>query len=1038
MELSKFLHSLNRDQINVLNIITQHMDGFAIDWFPELPSSLMTGLILKLHMHGWITHDDKNDLYLWSPQFPKSNIQAALNEQNINLRQNTSDSFIEIQKEKKDESTLRPRQWIEILSVLDSAEIKEKKHIYKDAIADYDYFLTTLHNINETETLPEKIQNKFIYAAQRRAGLSLFSPNMRKLIPLLLSARKMAELSQDPKMKASLELAIGQHYWVALSMKEAITHWKSVWDIAESIGDPVILKQSILMKVMLHIGSGQLLEAIDQYERLIGNIDSYFEEDFSLICVQGVSFVYAEAGIPQRGLGICEAIRKQCKKNGNKPLCAVSYVMSGSILFQTGKIKGAKICFEKALGIAQKENIDAVSFLAKVGLICTACREEDRKTADKIYQTINSTSKSPWITLLNYYTLFENFYSLFGKDVLLFNNDTGDFLQDLLQFDIHPVAAQMIRRLQIVFQCDDPSNKITKLKVLEGNIEQNDFELAKIRIEIARLYAMDNRKDLAERYANEAWHFLKPVAQDSFPKDLLYLIFPHNLSKENSLSECVIEMGKALITQGSIEGLLTNIITSMSKMTGAERSAIFVNDSETKEIKMIASRNLFYENLGEEDFRMSFDAIHEIFRTRTSNISEFDISNTDTRKALILPLIIKDQVLGVLYQDSRFFQFGDSHEKINILSALASQIALAIDRARAHDEIAKFNKRLIEENLYYIDEKEEFRPFGEIIGSSKAIKDVQKVLGKVAPTPSTVLIQGETGVGKELIARAIHRESTRKDQPFIRVNCAALPESLIDSELFGHEKGAFTGAVKTRAGRFELAHQGTLFLDEVSEIPLSTQSRLLRVLQEKEFQRIGGTKTLHSDFRLITATNKDLKKEVEAGRFREDLFYRLNVYPIVVPPLRERKEDIPALAVHFLRLFSSKNNKPYSGIKLTEIEKLKAHSWPGNIREFSNAMERAVISDSKYRFNDLIVVNEKGNSWVNLFEGALNYKTYKDLEKKLIIEALKKCGGVLGGANGASELLGINRTTLIARMKKLGIELKYNITTSQDSQPSRL
>ena len=883
MDLNEFIKSLDRDQIKILNLIIQHTDGFLINWFSELPLSKTTGLILKLHTHGWIIHDDKNDLYLWTPQFPKENVLEELNKQNINSHQNAAGSFIEIQQAKNDsESILRHPQWIEFISILDSAETKEKNRNYVDAIVDYDFVLSKLYNINESEPLPEEIQQKFIYAVLKRAGLSLFSPNMRKLIPLLLAARKMAESSQDPKLKARLELAIGEHYWVALNIKEAISHWKNVWHIEEDLGDSDLIKQSRMMKIMSHIGSGHLLDAIDQYERLIGNIDS-FDEDFSLISVQGVSFVYTEAGMPQRGLGICEAIRKQCTKDGNKPLCAVSYVMSGSIFSQIGKIKRAKICFRQALDIAQEENIRTISFLAKVGLICIACCEEDRETANKIYQTIRSTSKSPWFILCNYYTLFENFYSLFGKDVLSADTGTEDFLKDLIQFDIHPTAVQMIRRLQIVFQYDEPSEKITKLKVLEGEIEQNDFELAKIRIEIARLYAKTNRRDLAERYTNEAWHFLKPIAKDFFPEDLFYLLLPNNLSKESSLSECVIEMGKALITQDNLEGLLTNIITSMSKMTGAERSAIFVHDSETSEIKMIASRNLFYENLEEEDFRISFDAIQETFQTQNGNISEFDISYTDARKAIILPLTIKDQALGILYQDSRFFQLGDSPEKINVLSALASQIALAIDRARAHDEIAKFNKRLIEENLYYIDEKEEFRPFGEIIGSSKGMKDVQKLIRKVAPTQSTVLIQGETGVGKELIARAIHRESTRKDQPFIRVNCAALPESLIDSELFGHERGAFTGAVKTRAGRFELAHQGILFLDEVSELPLSTQSRLLRVLQEKEFQRIGGTKTLHSDFRLITATNKNLKQEVEAGRFREDLFYRLNVYPIVVP-----------------------------------------------------------------------------------------------------------------------------------------------------------
>jgi formate hydrogenlyase transcriptional activator len=354
-------------------------------------------------------------------------------------------------------------------------------------------------------------------------------------------------------------------------------------------------------------------------------------------------------------------------------------------------------------------------------------------------------------------------------------------------------------------------------------------------------------------------------------------------------------------------------------------------------------------------------------------------------------------------------------DKIKLLSAFASQIAVSIDRAQAYDKIAQLNRRLTQENLYYLEEMEELQPFGEIIGVSNLMRALQKLTQKVAPTQSTVLIHGETGVGKELIARAIHRKSPRKDGPFIRVNCAALPDSLIDSELFGHEKGSFTGATKMKEGRFELAHRGTIFLDEVSELPLSTQSRLLRILQEKEFQRVGGTKTLRSDFRLITATNKDLSLEVAAGKFREDLFFRLNVFPIFVPPLRERIEDIPHLALHFLKLYCSQSKKEYAGISEVEMKKLQSYAWPGNIRELSNMIERSVIlGESTIRFPDLEdrkVKTSTGNQAIKL----------KDIEREHILEALKKTQGKIGGADGAADLLGLNRTTLIYRMKKLGI-----------------
>ncbi|MCX7635451.1 MAG: sigma 54-interacting transcriptional regulator, partial [Syntrophales bacterium] len=392
----------------------------------------------------------------------------------------------------------------------------------------------------------------------------------------------------------------------------------------------------------------------------------------------------------------------------------------------------------------------------------------------------------------------------------------------------------------------------------------------------------------------------------------------------------------------------------------------------------------------------------------------------ETRKIIVTPLMLGRQVKGVLYQDSRFFTIELTPDRIRLLSALASQIAISIDRVRAYEEIASLNERLMAENRYYQQEKEEFRPFGEIVGQSAAMVDLLNLIHKVAPTASTVLIRGETGVGKELVARAIHRHSARRNGPFIRVNCAALPETLIDSELFGHEKGAFTGASRMKPGRFELAHQGTIFLDEVSELPPSTQSRLLRVLQEKEFQRVGGTKTLYADFRLIAATNKDLEEEVRSGRYRSDLYFRLNVFPIRVPPLRERKEDIIPLVRHFLQLFCTQYNRPYPVISQGDMERLVSYPWPGNVRELANVIERAVILGDSY-----IALPEVLPSGPQLTVGEHPLKL-RDMERRHILNVLKLTGGKIGGTGGASTLLGLKRTTLIHRMKRLGITLQRN------------
>jgi transcriptional regulator with GAF, ATPase, and Fis domain len=529
----------------------------------------------------------------------------------------------------------------------------------------------------------------------------------------------------------------------------------------------------------------------------------------------------------------------------------------------------------------------------------------------------------------------------------------------------------------------------------------------------------------AESYAAKAWEILKPVARDVFPRDLMSLAPQDDLLEKDRLFDLVIEMGEALTSQKQIEQLLSNIISSISRLTGAERAALFIRGKDAKTLDMAASRNLTQESLKEEAFRETIERIRAATQDQSGGSVQYDVSvpgDIHFRRVIITPLPLGRRVIGALYQDSRFFSLDMSPDRRKLLSALASQIAVSIDRSQAYDEIARLNERLVRENVYYQEEKEEFRPFGDIIGGSEGIMDIHRLIARVAPTLSTVLISGETGVGKELIARAIHRESPRHKEPFIRVNCAALPESLIDSELFGHERGAFTGAHQARAGRFELAHNGTIFLDEVSELPPATQSRLLRILQEKEYQRVGGTKMLHADFRLITATNKDLQKEVARGRFRDDLYYRLNVFPVKAPPLRDRREDIPLLAMHFLKHFCARYNKCYSGITETEMEKLKAYSWPGNIRELANMVERAVIlGGPRIRFLEMDAGRASGP---DADPDAGDPLTLQEAERLQILKALKRTHGQVGGKDGAAVRLGLKRTTLINRMKKLGIKLE--------------
>ena len=414
----------------------------------------------------------------------------------------------------------------------------------------------------------------------------------------------------------------------------------------------------------------------------------------------------------------------------------------------------------------------------------------------------------------------------------------------------------------------------------------------------------------------------------------------------------------------------------------------------------------------------------------------------------VLPLISRNGVLGVLAlgrrEDHPF-----SRVDIGFLTQVANQVAIAVENATAYgqieearaelekafEEIKDLKERLQDENVALREQIDQALMFEEIVGVSPALRAVLSRVSKVAPTDSTVLLTGETGTGKELIARAIHKRSRRSSRAFVSVNCAAIPASLIASELFGHEKGAFTGATQRRLGRFELAKEGTIFLDEVGELPAETQITLLHVLQEREFQRVGGNQSIRADARVIAATNRDLEAAIAEGTFRSDLFYRLNVFPIEIPPLRERKEDIPLLVEYFIDRFARKAGKSIRGINKKTLDLLVSYPWPGNIRELQNVVERSVIVLETENFS----VDE---SWLSRKPLTDDPKSQLELsqklaaqEKKMIEAALRESGGRVSGPSGAAAKLGLHRSTLESKILSLKIN-KYHFKAANSSRAS--
>ncbi len=430
-------------------------------------------------------------------------------------------------------------------------------------------------------------------------------------------------------------------------------------------------------------------------------------------------------------------------------------------------------------------------------------------------------------------------------------------------------------------------------------------------------------------------------------------------------------------------------------------------------------------------------------RERDEHPSEpYDVAAAEGLKAVCcIPLVDRGRALGIL-SIVRTTETPFTPEDVDFLSRASGQIAIAIENALAYREISELKDKLAQEKLYLEEEFRSEMGFEQIIGNSAALKHVLQLVEIAAPSDSTVLLLGETGTGKELIARAIHDRSRRKQRTFVKLNCAAIPTGLVESELFGHEKGAFTGAITSKVGRLELADQGTLFLDEVGDIPLEIQPKLLRALQEREFERLGSTHTRKVNVRLVAATNRDLEKMVANREFRSDLYYRLNVFPIRVPPLRDRQEDIPLLVNYFVQKFAEEMQKRIEAVPVAVMKGLTAWDWPGNIRELENFIERAVLLTKSKSLEAPLAEIRKTNNEESLHAGPREVKQavgdrtngqsdrssvideYARKQRDEIVQALIACKGRAGGAHGAAARLGINRTTLLSRMKKFGIYAK--------------
>jgi formate hydrogenlyase transcriptional activator len=490
----------------------------------------------------------------------------------------------------------------------------------------------------------------------------------------------------------------------------------------------------------------------------------------------------------------------------------------------------------------------------------------------------------------------------------------------------------------------------------------------------------------------------------------------------------LLQLSNALLTNVDIRKLLSAISATIEEMVPHDCATLSLHEPTTHSfrVQFLDVGKGTDSNFPEISIPMEGSVTGAVFRTREPMmLYRIDnapfaglqhLTSMGMRSGCWVPLINRERAIGALTIASRK-EAAFTQWDMDMLSRIAAQIATAVDNALTFRKIADLRDKLKQEKQYLEDELRLEQNFEDIVGESTGLRQVLKQIETVAPTNATVLIQGETGTGKELLARAIHRLSPRRERTFIKLNCAAIPAGLLESELFGHEKGAFTGAISQKMGRLELAHEGTLFLDEVGELPLELQPKLLRALQEREIERVGGTRSIPIDVRLVAATNRDLAKLVAEREFRSDLYYRLRVFPVLAPPLRERRSDIPILVQHFVAKHSRRMGKSIESIPSDVMAALTRWTWPGNIRELENFIERAVILSRGSVFYAPLAELELAEE-----TGSKADPTLETAERDHILRVLRQAKGMIGGAGGAAEKLGLKRTTLNSKMKKLGIE----------------
>jgi transcriptional regulator with GAF, ATPase, and Fis domain len=903
--------------------------------------------------------------------------------------------------------------------ILDKGQ-KEKALVY------YDYVVQYFANNRVTNAHAEE----FIESVLGKITLSKHLMPIHEQVALLTRAEKTAKRFKKWDFMPKIKLALGQELQAAGQDKKAFHYMNDFWKLAERVGNPRMLKIATLLTCEFLHWKGKFAEVIRRYEDVVEDLEEFGDDEATLKAGARVGLCYVRCGRIARGMGMIDTVRVKANLLNLQQVANYADLMTVLSLFEIRKIPEAEFYLNRLSALPEEIVGHYILWPVEACKAYILCMNEDyTKAFEYMKKAVEHSRFVGWMHQngawnFDYLDILESKGFLYDE----WNYD-GEIKRMLKWDDIYMRGVALrYRALRNMERQMSASRILPDLKNSEKYLKKAgaEIELARTRTALGNVYLKKGEQKIAQSYLEKAWTFFSTVDKNLFPKDLL-VVMPQE-QKIEVMIDRIININESLGKIQDRSSFLERVINVTMDFTMATRGAFFTVEP-SGEARIVASRNLDPSMLKAEQYKLIREVVAEVAREGTelimpeikerNNVSDDSLLAAGINSLICMPAKLGEEKHGYLYLDNRLGRRSFPDNQLPYIRLLCNQIAVGLSNIRIYEEMRERKDRYENEATFYKQEMGIASSTETIIGKSSAIKSVINQTRQVAPTDSSVLITGETGVGKELVAKAIHNLSERRDGPFIPVNLSALPQELVVSELFGHEKGAFTGAHEKSKGRFELADGGTIFLDEIGDLPLNVQVKLLRVLQEGAFERLGSAKSIQSDFRVIAATNKDLSLEVEKGTFRQDLYYRLNVFPVYIPPLRARKDDISLIGHHFIDKFSKKMGKHIRRIPAEELKKLMEYHWPGNVRELKHLIERAVILSDGSGINLSSLLQVSAHRATGEDHSLLSLA---DVERDHIEKILSATHWKVSGPKGAASILGLKPTTLLFRMNKLGIK----------------